>query len=245
MARRTILLSLFLGLLSAANAVPFDFFYLILSWPGAYCEDNGCCVPEYGYPAEDFFVRSFITFDLSINKAAVKCRNGSPFDINKLDPIENNLNHYWSNIKCPRTDGVSTWRSAWSSYGVCSGLKEVDYFRAALQLRKQADLLAALAEEGVKPDFKLYSTEKMKRAVAQKVGVTPGLLCRDGPFGRKQLYEVYLCVDTDGKTFVECPKLPPAVKCPAEAVFHPFYSWMLNATAGVDAKIRLPTEAMN
>lgn len=66
----------------------------------------------------------------------------------QLDPIENNLNHYWSNIKCPRTDGVNTWKSAWNSYGVCSGLKQVDYFRAALNLRKNADVLGALAEQG-------------------------------------------------------------------------------------------------
>ncbi|KAL6655158.1 hypothetical protein ACP70R_005984 [Stipagrostis hirtigluma subsp. patula] len=247
MARRTVLLGLFLGLLAATNAVPFDFYYLILSWPGAYCEDsdNGCCVPEYGYPSEDFFVNSFITFDLSTNKAAVRCRNGSPFDLNKLDPIENNLNHYWSNIKCPRTDGTSTWKRAWNSYGVCSGLKQVDYFRSALALRRQADVLAALAEQGVKPDYKLYSTEKIRWSVRQKLGVAPGLQCRDGPFGRKQLWEVYLCVDTDAKTFVECPKLPAGVSCPAQAVFHPFYTWMLNATAAFEPRIRLPTDAMN
>jgi len=57
-----------------------------MQWPGAYCEDsdNGCCVPKYGYPAEDFFVESFQTFDLSINKPIVRCRNGKPFDANKV-----------------------------------------------------------------------------------------------------------------------------------------------------------------
>ncbi|XP_062194038.1 ribonuclease 3-like [Phragmites australis] len=246
MARRTILLSLILGLLAAANAVPFDFYYLILMWPGAYCEDsdNGCCVPKYGYPSEDFFVRSFITFDLSINKAVVRCKNGSPFDYNKLDKIENNLNHYWSNIKCPATDGVNTWKSAWNSYGVCSGLKQLDYFNAALQLRKQADVLSALSDQGIKPDYKLYSTEKIKWAVSQKLGVTPGVQCRDGPFGKKQLNEIYLCVDTDAKTFIECPKLPPGLQCPAEVVFHPYFSWMLNTTSAFDANILLPTETI-
>lgn len=66
----------------------------------------------------------------------------------QLDSIENNLNHYWSNIKCPRTDGVNSWKSEWNSYGVCSGLKELDYFKAGLQLRKNADVLSALAEQG-------------------------------------------------------------------------------------------------
>ena len=56
-------------------------------WPGAYCEDsdNGCCVPKYGYPAEDFFVEFFQTFDVSINKPIVRCRNGSPFDAKKVN----------------------------------------------------------------------------------------------------------------------------------------------------------------
>jgi ribonuclease T2 len=165
--------------------------------------------------------------------------------VEQLDKIENNLNHYWSNIKCPATDGVNSWKSAWNSYGVCSKLKQVDYFRAGLNLRKQADVLSALAEQGIKPDYKLYSTEKIKWAVKQQLGVTPGVQCRDGPFGKQQLYEVYLCVDTDAET-IECPKLPAGLKCPDQVVFHPFYSWMLNTTSAAvfDARIRLPTETM-
>lgn len=251
MARRTLLLlCLSLGLSVAAvpaktaNESSFDFYYLILMWPGAYCQDSkyGCCVPKYGYPAEDFFVQSFMTFDSAENQAVVRCNSDKPpFDINKLDPIENNLNHYWSNIKCPRTDGVNTWKSAWNSYGVCSGLKQVDYFRAALNLRKNADVLGALAEQGINPDYKLYNTEFLKWAVNQKLGVTPGVQCRDGPFGKKQLYQLFLCVDKDAKTFVECPTLPE-LHCPAEVVFHPFHTWMLNSTSA--AKIMLPTQTI-
>ncbi|RLM84944.1 Ribonuclease T2 family protein [Panicum miliaceum] len=187
-----------------------------MQWPGAYCEDsdNGCCVPKYGYPAEDFFVESLQTFDLSINKPIVRCRNGKPFEANKLDKIENSINHYWSNLKCPPTDGVNTWKSAWNSYG------------------------------------KLYSTEKIRWAVEQKLGVAPGRQCRDGPFGKKQLYQVYLCVDTDAKTFIKCPKLPATLSCPASVVFHPFYTWMLNSTAAsgagatFESKLLLLTETM-
>uniref|UniRef100_A0A8I6W8P8 Uncharacterized protein n=1 Tax=Hordeum vulgare subsp. vulgare TaxID=112509 RepID=A0A8I6W8P8_HORVV len=245
MAMRAISLCLVVGLLAAAapaSATSFDFYYLILKWPGAYCADSdyGCCVPKYGYPAEDFFVESFMTFDLSLNKAIVRCNSDKPFDVNKLEPIENNLNHYWSNIHCPRNDGTGTWKSEWRSYGVCSGLKLVDYFRAALNLRKNADVLGALAEQGINPDYRLYNTEHIEWAVNQKLGVMPGVQCRDGPFGKKQLYQIYLCVDKDGKTFIDCPKLPK-LHCPEEVLFHPFHTWMLNATSS--AKITLPTEA--
>jgi len=168
--------------------------------------------------------------------------------MDQLDKIENNINHYWTKIKCPPTDGVNAWKSAWDSYGVCSGLEQLDYFKAALNLRKQADLLGALADQGILPDYKLYSTAKIKYAVTAKLGVEPGLQCRDGPFGKKQLYQVYLCVDTDAKTFIKCPKLPATLSCPASVVFHPFYTWMLNSTAAAaaafDSKILLPTQTM-
>jgi ribonuclease T2 len=91
--------------------------------------------------------------------------------MDQLDKIENNINHYWTKIKCPPTDGVNAWKSAWDSYGVCSGLKQLDYFKAALNLRKQADLLGALADQGILPDYKLYSTAKIKYAVTAKLGV--------------------------------------------------------------------------
>uniref|UniRef100_A0A0E0B5U6 Uncharacterized protein n=1 Tax=Oryza glumipatula TaxID=40148 RepID=A0A0E0B5U6_9ORYZ len=224
MEQRKFLLCLILALLAASGPAktvnadsPFDFYYLILMWPGAYCTDSeyGCCVPKYGYPSEDFFVKSFMTFDSSENTAVVRCNSDNPFDINKLDSIENNLNHYWSNIKCPRTDGVNSWKSEWNSYGVCSGLKELDYFKAGLQLRKSADILSALAEQGVQ--------------------------CRDGPFGKKQLHEIYLCVDKDAKSFIDCPVLPN-LSCPAEVLFHPFHTWMLNTTSA--ANIVMPTETV-
>ncbi|WVZ65708.1 hypothetical protein U9M48_015027, partial [Paspalum notatum var. saurae] len=131
--------------------------------------------------------------------------------------------------RSPARELVEDRKSAWNSYGVCSGLKQLDYFKAALNLRKQADVLGALAAQGINPDYKLYNTEKIKWA--------------GRAFGKKQLYQVYLCVDTDAKTFIECPKMPK-LSCPDAVVFHPFYTWMLNATAAVaaDTKILLPTQ---
>nr|CAB3454070.1 unnamed protein product [Digitaria exilis] len=242
MARGTILLCLSLGLLAAANAVPFDFYYLVLKWPGSICSDP-CCMPKYGYPSEDFYIESFQAFDVSINKPIVRCRNSESFDIKKLDPIENSLKHYWSNINCPPTDGVDTWKSAWNSYGVCSGLKQLDYFEAALDLMKKAGVLVALSEQGINADMDMYSTEKIKWAVRQRIGVEPVVQCKDGPFV-KRLDKIYLCVDTDAKTFIECPKLP-ATTCTEAACFQPFHNWMLNSTAAAaafDSKILLPTD---
>jgi ribonuclease T2 len=65
--------------------------------------------------------------------------------------------------------------------------------------------------------------------------VAPGVQCKDGPFGKKQLYQIYICVDTDAKAFIECPKLPATLSCPASVVFDPFYTWMLNSTAAAAA----------
>ncbi|CAN6167809.1 unnamed protein product [Urochloa humidicola] len=244
MARITIVMCLILGLLAAANAVPFDYYYLVLLWPGSYCTNTGgCCMPNYGEPAEDFYIESFITFNLSISQRAVRCRNDSPFDINTLDKIEDSMNQYWNDIKCPSTNGSHAWKNYWNNYGVCSGLNQLDYFKAALDLRKQADILGVLDEQGIRPDDNLYSPEEMKRAVRQKLGVMPTVLCRNGPGSLKHLHRVVLCVDTDAKTFIECPKVLEST-CSNSIVFQTFHTWMLlNSTdAAFDSKILLPTE---
>lgn len=40
---------------AAAQAADYDFFYLVLQWPGSYCDTKqSCCYPRSGKPAADF-----------------------------------------------------------------------------------------------------------------------------------------------------------------------------------------------
>ncbi|XP_008785950.2 ribonuclease 3-like isoform X2 [Phoenix dactylifera] len=156
-----------------------------------------------------------------------------------LSGLREELNSYWTNIKCPSTDGKSTWKSTWKSYGVCSGMNETDYFQFALKLRAKVDLLSLLKKQGIYPDYNLYNATDIQSAIVEGIGVTPEIRCSKGPFNKFQLYEVYICVDKDG-AFMECPG-SQGFTCSSSILFHPFRYWMMNQTSTIDSNhIKMP-----
>nr|XP_010925305.2 extracellular ribonuclease LE [Elaeis guineensis] len=231
-----------LGLLFASPLLAiksFDFFYLVFMWPGAYCAQSKCCVPTTGLPAEDFFLWGLQTYNATTMKAVTKCIKNSPFYINQLSNMREELDSYWSNIKCPSTNGQSTWKKTWKLYGVCSGMNETDYFQFALELRAKVDLLSLLSKKGIYPDFNLYYLTDIQSAIAEGIGVTPEIRCSKGPYDKFQLYQVYICVNKDGE-FMECPG-SQGFTCSSSILFHPFHDWMLNKTSAIDSNyIKMP-----
>ena len=58
------------------------------------------------------------------------------------------LNDYWSDASCPSKSGLGRWEKVWCTYGTCSNLTESEYFKRALALRAQANLLSILKRNG-------------------------------------------------------------------------------------------------
>jgi len=54
-ARLSLLLAVLAVAAGRAAAQDYDFFYLVLQWPGSYCDTKqSCCYPKSGKPAADF-----------------------------------------------------------------------------------------------------------------------------------------------------------------------------------------------
>nr|XP_010912919.1 ribonuclease 3 [Elaeis guineensis] len=203
------------------NAKSFDFFLLVLMWPGAYCSQSTCCMPTTGPPKNDFFVRGLWTYNSDTGEAVTKC-NGTSFDVKQLSSLMDDLHSYWSNIKCPSNNGIGNWKSTWKTYGVCSGMNETAYFETALQLRTRVDPLYLLNKNGIlQSSWKLYDISDIESAIAEGIKATPVLRCSKGPWGYFQLYEIYICVDKDGKSIIECP-VKPRFTCYRKVLFYPF-----------------------
>ncbi|KAL5201400.1 hypothetical protein ABZP36_035754 [Zizania latifolia] len=229
MALQLCLLGLLLVASPAAIAAADSSIYyqIAFMWPGAYCAQTnaGCCVPATDVvPAADFYVTGFTVYNATTNSAMTRCNN-TPFNMNEIGDVKN-LVQYWSNIKCPSNDGRSSWKKAWKTSGVCSRFDEKGYFAAALALRDKINPLSRLVRNGIKPDFGLYSVNKIKAAVRSGIGATPVIQCSKGPFDEFQLYQMFVCVAEDAKTFIECPE-PPKYTCSDDILFHPFKKWML------------------
>ncbi|KAL0928151.1 hypothetical protein M5K25_000018 [Dendrobium thyrsiflorum] len=223
----------------------FDYFSLILMWPGAYCEQTnaGCCLPTTGEPAGDFLIKDLITYNSTTGDSITKCQNIN-FDYNQISGLSHDLETYWANIKCPSNNGRSNWKSKWKSYGVCSGLSQTDYFKTGLNLLQKADIAFHLVKKGIHPDYNLYKLADIKSAIAEGIGAEPLIRCSKGPFNKFQLFEVHICIDSDDSKIIECP-VKPKFTCTDEILFHPYRSWMLNDTTKAfetNSNIRLPID---
>lgn len=87
----------------------------------------------------------WIFYFLFLLSGFVWCGNET---IHQLSDLMDELNAYWSNIKCPSSNGRNYWKSSWKTYGVCSGLNQHDYFKTALELRTELNLLSIFTSNG-------------------------------------------------------------------------------------------------
>ncbi|RXH79552.1 hypothetical protein DVH24_040699 [Malus domestica] len=99
-----------------------------------------------------------------------------------ISELLSSLDKNWPSLKCPSNDGYGFWSHEWEKHGTCSEseLDQKEYFEAALKLKKNIESIVEAMKEGA--------------------GYTPGIECNNYSAGNSQLYQVYLCVHTSGKT---------------------------------------------
>ncbi|PSR88314.1 Extracellular ribonuclease [Actinidia chinensis var. chinensis] len=119
----------------------------------------------------------------------------------------------WPTLACPSGDGSSFWSHEWVKHGTCSEsvLNQHGYFKSALDLKEKLRLLQILQGAGINPDGGFYNLSSIR-------GYTPGIECNVDTSGNSQLYQIYICVDTSGTDFIECPVLPNG-KCSSRVEF--------------------------
>jgi len=74
---------------------------------------------------------------------------------------------------------------------------------------------------GINPDDGFYNLDKITNAIKDGIGFTPGIECNKDPERNAQLHQIYICVDTSGTEFIECPVLPRG-SCPSQIQFSKF-----------------------
>jgi len=74
---------------------------------------------------------------------------------------------------------------------------------------------------GIQADGQSYSLSEIKGAIEGAIGFTPFIECNVDSSGNSQLYQVYLCVNTSGSDFIECPVFPRG-KCGSDIEFPSF-----------------------
>ena len=69
--------------------------------------------------------------------------------------LRSSMQKNWPTLACPSGSGVAFWAHEWEKHGTCSEsiLDQHGYFQAALNLRRQVNLLQALKNAGKSLSF--------------------------------------------------------------------------------------------
>ncbi|XP_057761925.1 ribonuclease 1-like [Arachis stenosperma] len=201
----------------------FDFFYFVQQWPGSYCDtQQSCCYPTSGKPDADFGIHGLWP-NYNDGSYPSNCDSSNPFQQSQVSNLISTMQKEWPTLACPSGNGIQFWSHEWDKHGTCSEslLNQHDYFEAALNLKQKANLLQALTSAGINPDGRFYSLSSIKNAISDSIGFTPFIECNSDSSGNSQLYQVYLCVDTDASSFIDCPVFPHG-KCSSNIEFSSF-----------------------
>ncbi|KAL5553779.1 hypothetical protein UlMin_041180 [Ulmus minor] len=204
-------------------AQDFDFFYFVQQWPGAYCDKKqSCCYPKTGKPAADFSIHGLWPNNKDGSWPS-NCDPDSVFDRSELSEIMSSLQQDWPSLSCPSSNGFRFWSHEWEKHGTCSEseMDQREYFEAALKLKAKANLLKSLKASGIEPDDEFYTMDSIVEAIKEGAGHAPGIECNRDSAGNSQLYQVYMCVDTSGANFIDCPVFPRS-KCGSRIQFPKF-----------------------
>eukprot|EP00850_Spirogloea_muscicola_P004474 SM000019S05018 [mRNA] locus=s19:585876:587446:+ [translate_table: standard] len=213
---------------AATGAASFDFFYFVQQWPGSYCDGNRkCCYnPDKGKPKESSPSTVYgpttqtAAGPTTVMTAGALTYPSLPSIIFQISDLEDDLETYWDTLHCPASKGESFWSHEWSKHGTCADTlgDEHAYFNAALQLWNSTLITQALADAGITPGAS-YNFRDIMDIITNYVGFKPAIECNNDREKRPQLYQVYICVDADGETLIDCPIYPKVRACPKTVAF--------------------------
>lgn len=193
---------------AVVQAQDFDFFFFVQQWPASYCDTKaGCCFPLSGTPKAVFGIHGlWPNYDDGSYPQSCSSQAYSPNEVKDLIAL---MDDDWGSLACPSSDSENFWQHEWSKHGTCSGMSVHEYFQKSINLYGKYDITGALAKAGILPNGAHYQVESIRKAIGTVLsGHLPGIECNTDKQGNKQLYQVYICVDTDGSTLIDCPVLP-------------------------------------
>ncbi|XP_065636330.1 ribonuclease 3-like [Quercus suber] len=98
-----------------------------------------------------------------------------------------NLQKDQPSLSCPSSNGFRFQSHEWEKHGACSEsqLDQHEYFEAALNLKKKANLLQILRIARIEPDDGFYRLDNIVKAIIKGIGHTPRIGCNKDSDGNR------------------------------------------------------------
>ncbi|KOM58711.1 hypothetical protein LR48_Vigan11g174500 [Vigna angularis] len=196
-------LSLFLLLEVPKSCIAYDYFSFPQTWPKGYCNKQIDEHKTFHCPGK--IPKKFIIHGLW-PQPSQQAPNGSLLVEEDLKPVEKELGLDWPNLI---GKNFIFWRSEWQAHGVISEAQfpKLEYFKTALHIYKQNDLLEILTKEKIVPKAKeVYSVTSVLEAVKKHTEHDPQVVCyTDSKKNVSALYEIRICLTSNATSYRNCP----------------------------------------
>jgi len=132
------------------------------------------------------------------------CNESWAFDMNQIEPIENDMIEKWINIeKGTPLDGL--WSHEWTKHGTCAAQQipamnnELKYFKQGLDFLDKFSITNILMPTFIKPGIdSSYSLEDIHTALKATLDDNFAIICeKDRKTKREYLFEIRICFDKD------------------------------------------------
>jgi ribonuclease T2 len=116
------------------------------------------------------------------------CNSSLHFNSTQLEPIEEQLEQYWTNI---HNGSIYTlWKHEWRKHGTCAAAlpaldTENKYFGQGLKWINQYDMSNILGKSGIQPNNQGYTLQDVWNVVQKSVGKNPAIQCLVDPVSIK------------------------------------------------------------
>ncbi|XP_069689442.1 ribonuclease Oy isoform X2 [Periplaneta americana] len=135
------------------------------------------------------------------------CNSSMHFNKTELEPIEKQLELYWTNIH--NGSIYSLWKHEWKKHGTCAAVlpalgTERKYFGQGLEWINQYDMSNILSKSGIEPKNQSYTPQNIWDAVYKTLGKIPAVQCIVDPKTKDvYLFEIRICFDKN-LTLTDC-----------------------------------------
>ncbi|XP_022642156.1 intracellular ribonuclease LX-like [Vigna radiata var. radiata] len=197
-------LSLFLLLEVPKSCIAnYDYFSFPQTWPKGYCDKQ--IAENKSIHCLGKIPKKFIIHGLW-PQPSQQAPNGSQLAEEDIKAVEKELKLDWPNLI---GRNFMFWKSEWKAHGVISEAQfpKLEYFKTALRIYKENNLLDILNKEKIVPKAKeVYSVSSVVAAVQKHTDHYPQLACyKDSKKNVSVLYEIRICLTSNANSYRNCP----------------------------------------
>jgi ribonuclease T2 len=112
------------------------------------------------------------------------CNSSLHFNHTLLEPIQDDLEQYWTNIH--NGSLYTLWKHEWKKHGTCAASlpsldTEIKYFSQGLNWISQYGMSNILGKSGIQPKSQAYTPQDIWNAVQKSLGKSPAVQCLVDP----------------------------------------------------------------